>query len=93
MAADAPLAYDKDGGEYHRGDMDIHEQQATFHAVMGLTKWGSLAIAVALVFLVLMFCTPAGFLGAAFAALVLLVAGVFFLRDKPAEHAAPARPH
>ena len=25
---------------YHRGDMDIHEQAATYEFVMKLTKWG-----------------------------------------------------
>ena len=39
--------------EYHRGEMDISEQAATYHAVMGMTKWGSLAIGVALLTLTL----------------------------------------
>ena len=43
--------------DYHRGEMDIHEQVATYNAVMGMTKWGSLALAVALLALVLWFCT------------------------------------
>ncbi|MES2721653.1 MAG: aa3-type cytochrome c oxidase subunit IV, partial [Pseudomonadota bacterium] len=30
--------------EYHRGEMDISEQVATFHLFNGLTKWGSLAL-------------------------------------------------
>lgn len=68
--------------EYHRGDMDIHEQEATYDAFMGLTKWGSLAIAVALVMLTLWFCTPAGFLGGLIPGLVLLVLGIVFLREK-----------
>ena len=49
--------------EYHRGDMDIHEQTATYEAFGVFTKWGSLAVAVGLLMLVLWFCTPAGFLG------------------------------
>ena len=48
--------------EYHRGEMDISEQAATYGVFMLLTKWGSLALAAALVLLVLWFCTPAGFL-------------------------------
>ena len=44
--------------EYHRGDMDIHEQTSTYHLFVMLTKWGSLSLAALLVFLVLVFCTP-----------------------------------
>lgn len=68
--------------DYHRGEMDIHEQVSTYNAVMGMTKWGSLALAVALLALVLWFCTPAGFIGGLVPALVLLVLGIVFLRDK-----------
>lgn len=68
--------------DYHRGDMDITEQVSTYHAVMGLTKWGSLALAVAILALVLWFCTPAGFLGGLIPALVFLVVGVVLLREK-----------
>lgn len=68
--------------EYHRGEMDISEQTSTFHAVMGMTKWGSLAIATALLVLTLWFCTPAGFFGGVIPGVVLAVAGIFFLREK-----------
>ncbi|MCF8504996.1 MAG: aa3-type cytochrome c oxidase subunit IV [Caulobacter sp.] len=68
--------------EYHRGEMDISEQTATYHAVMGLTKWGSLALAVALLMLTLWFCTPAGFIGGLIPGVVLAAAGIFFLREK-----------
>jgi thiamine transporter ThiT len=68
--------------EYHRGEMDISEQTATYHAVMGMTKWGSLALAVALLMLTLWFCTPAGFLGGLIPGVVLAAAGIFFLREK-----------
>ena len=70
--------------EYHRGDMDISEQVATFNLFNGLTKWGSLSIAALLVLLVLWFCTPTGFLGAFISAVVLLGLGIVFLREKPA---------
>ena len=73
--------------DYHPGDMDIAEQLATFSLVGKMIKWGSLAVAVLLVMLVLWFCVQAGFLAGAGAGLVLAVAGVFFLRSKPvAEH-------
>lgn len=71
--------------DYHRGDMDISEQTSTFHLVMGMTKWGSLALASFLLFVILWFCVPgAGFLGGAITGAVLLVAGIVFLREKPA---------
>ncbi|HEY8614931.1 aa3-type cytochrome c oxidase subunit IV [Phenylobacterium sp.] len=69
--------------DYHRGEMDIAEQSATYNLVMGITKWGSLAIAALVLWLTLWFCTEAGFLGATVAAVVLVALGVFFLRDKP----------
>lgn len=73
--------------DYTQGDMDIAEQLATFSLVGKMIKWGSLAVAVLLVMLVLWFCVQAGFLAGAGAGLVLAVAGVFFLRSKPvAEH-------
>ena len=41
------------GSDYQRGHMDIAEQAATFNLVMGMTKWGSLAIAAGVLFFVL----------------------------------------
>jgi hypothetical protein len=73
--------------EYHRGEMDIQEQVSTFHMVMGITKWGSLIIASALLTVVLWFCTHAGFLAGAISGAVLLTLGIVFLRNKPdADH-------
>ena len=71
--------------EYHHGEMDISEQSATYAVFMALTKWGSLAIAAALVLLVLWFCTPAGFIPGFISAVVVSVIGVMVLRDKPGE--------
>ena len=68
--------------DYHRGEMDIAEQTATFHLVMGMTKWGSLVTAVLILFLALMFCTKTGFLGSAAWAVAILVLGIVFLREK-----------
>jgi hypothetical protein len=48
-----------------------------------MTKWGSLAVAVLLLFITLLFCTPAGFIGSAIASVVLLVGGVLLLKEKP----------
>jgi hypothetical protein len=66
--------------EYHRGEMDIHEQVATFHLIMNITKWGSLLIAAGLLFLVLWFCTPAGFLAGLISGGVVLALGIVLLR-------------
>ncbi|MET0274938.1 MAG: aa3-type cytochrome c oxidase subunit IV [Phenylobacterium sp.] len=67
--------------DYHRGEMDIQEQVSTFHLVMGMTKWGSLALAAMLLFLVLWFCTSTGFLGAFAAGAIVLALGIVILRE------------
>jgi hypothetical protein len=71
--------------DYQRGDMDISEQAATFHLVMGMTKWGCLVLAAMLVLLVIWFCTPAGFVPGFIAGVVVLAAGIFGLRQRKAE--------
>ena len=74
-------------GEYHRGEMDIQEQSATYDFFMGMTKWGSLAVAALVLALTLWFCTSAGVIGGLIPAVVLVAVGVAVLRDKPAaEH-------
>ena len=72
----------KPAADYHRGEMDIQEQEATFHGFILMSKWGSLALAVGLVFLVLFFCTKTGFIISALAALVLGVVGLVALMEK-----------
>ncbi len=69
--------------EYHPGDQDISEQVATFRAFGTMVKWGSLALAVLLLMLVLWFCLNAGFFGGVIPGVLLAAAGVFFLRSKP----------
>lgn len=71
------------GSDYHRGEMNIQEQVATYDLFMGMTKWGSLALAALLSFLVLTFCTTAGALAGIVTALVVTVIGVVLLREKP----------
>jgi hypothetical protein len=66
--------------DYHRGDMDIHEQVATFHLVMNITKWGSLIVAALILALVLWFCTGAGFLTGAITGAVVFILGSILLR-------------
>lgn len=74
------------GNDYHRGEMDIREQVATFDGVMAATKWGSLAVTVGVLFFTLLFCTQTGFGGSAGAALALLALGVFGLRERASAH-------
>ncbi|MDB5445978.1 MAG: aa3 type cytochrome c oxidase subunit [Phenylobacterium sp.] len=66
--------------DYHRGQMDIHEQAATYQRVMAMSKWGSLIIGAAVLFLTLWFCTGTGFVGAAITGAVVIALGVFLLR-------------
>lgn len=76
--------------EYHRGEMDISEQTATYAWFMDMAKWGSLVTAASLFGLVLWFCTGADFWGGLFQGaigfVVLMVVGWFLLRDKPGAH-------
>jgi len=69
--------------DYHRGDMDIHEQVDTFKLVMNMTKWGSLTLASLLLFLVMWFCTPAGFVSGLISGGVVAAIGFVLLRSKP----------
>ena len=70
-----------DSDNYVRGSQEISEQEATFDAFMGLTKWGSLIIAAVLMFLTLWF-QPGGSLVTGFITMVvMLVAGYFFLKS------------
>ena len=66
--------------DYHRGEMDIHEQADTYERVMAMTKYGSLVIGALVLFLTLWFCTSAGFLGALATGIVAAVLGGLFLR-------------
>lgn len=77
------MAADNHDSDYQRGTMEISEQTSTYNLFMGLTKWGSLATAAILLFLTLWFAVGAGFLAAFIGAAVLMVAGIFFLRNSP----------
>ncbi len=69
--------------EYHKGEMEIADQAATFHGFVGMTKWCSLALATSLLFLTVWLCAHAGFMRAAIAAIVVLVLGILLLKEKP----------
>ncbi len=68
---------------YKHGEMDIKANQASFHAFILMSKWGSLSVATGLLFFVLWFCTDAGFLAAAISAIIVAVLGYLLLREKP----------
>jgi Bacterial aa3 type cytochrome c oxidase subunit IV len=72
--------------DYHRGEMDIHAQQATFHAVMVASKWSIVALAAGIAFLALWFCTGAGFWNALIAGVIIVVVGIIALRERPSAH-------
>ena len=79
--------HDHSTGDYVPGDMDIEEHKSTYELFGNMTKWGSLVIAVALVFLVLLTCVPGtGFLTSAGVSIVMAIAGWAFLRTKPDTH-------
>lgn len=69
--------------DYHRGEMDIQEQVSTFNLVMGMTKWGSLVLTAFLLFIVIWFCTPAGFVSGFITGAIVLALGIVLLRSKP----------
>ena len=85
MAADTHEA-DHDAEAYLKGSQEITEQVATWHLFNFLAKWGSLAIAGAVLFFTMWFMPNGGFFGALIAAVVVAVAGWWFLRSKPADH-------
>ncbi|MGV8930006.1 MAG: aa3-type cytochrome c oxidase subunit IV [Brevundimonas sp.] len=66
---------------YVRGSQEISEQDSTFTAFMGLTKWGSLILAVTLMFLVLWFQPGGSLVTGLITAFVMAVAGFFFLKS------------
>lgn len=78
---------DDTADDFHHGEMPVTEQVHTYALFGKLTKWGALHVAVLLVIFVLWFCTGAGFFAGLIAGLVVLAAGIFFLRSKPsADH-------
>lgn len=72
--------------DYVRGSQEISEQESTFTAFLGLSKWGSLAIAALLLFLTLWFQPGGSFFPAVIATVVLLVVGYFALKSGKSAH-------
>ena len=69
---------------YVRGSQEISEQTSTFAMFMGLAKWGSLVVAALLLMLTLWFQPGGSLFTGLIAAVIMLVAGWFFLKSKPA---------
>lgn len=67
---------------HHRGEMDIHEQQRTFHGFIVATKWCSLFIAILILFPSLLFAANVPFMGALITTIVVLALGIVMLREK-----------
>ena len=83
--ADPHHAPDARDGYVH-GSQEISEQNSTFHAFIGLSKWGSLIIAALVLFLTIWFQPGGSFIGGAISAVVLLFAGWFLLKSKKSAH-------
>lgn len=72
--------------DYVRGSQEISEQTATFSLFMGLAKWGSLVLAAVLAFLTIWFMPGGSFIAGLITAVVLMAAGIFFLRSGKKAH-------
>ena len=68
--------------DYHHGEMEIHEQTRTYHSFLVLSKWGSLALVVGVLFFSLWFAVGVGFLGSAVTSGVVMGLAIVFLREK-----------
>lgn len=78
------MAAQTDAAPDSQAPMEICEQRSTYRVFDGLVRWGSLAVAGLVLFLTILFCTRAGFFGAAAPTFILVVAGVVALRKQPA---------
>lgn len=72
--------------DYVRGSQEISEQVSTFHVFVMLAKWGSLATACVLLFLVMWFGPTGSFFAGLISAIVLAVAGWWFLHERKPAH-------
>lgn len=70
-----------------RGEMDIHEQAASYALFGRLTRWGSLITSVGLLFFVLWFAVPGGnFFTALVVSVIVSIIGFYILKPKPGAH-------
>lgn len=68
--------------DYVHGEMDVHQHRSTYELFGNLTKWGSLNLAVVLVFTVILTCTKLGFITAAVVAVIVAIVGWVMLKKK-----------
>ena len=72
-----------DHSDYIHGEMDVHQHQSTYTLFGNMTKWGSLVLSVALIFIVLLTCVPGtGFFTSAGVAVAVAVLGWVLLKKK-----------
>ena len=74
--------HDHSHDSYVHGEMDIEEHKSTYELFNNMAKWGSLIIAVVLIFVVILTCTKLGFMTAAIAAVIVAGLGWFMLKKK-----------
>lgn len=77
---------DHDADAYVHGTMTIEEQTATYSLFISMAKWGSLAVACVLLFLVMWFQPGGNFFAGFIAAVVLAVVGGFALKSGDSAH-------
>jgi hypothetical protein len=97
------MEHTSDIPESIRPDVENNVHAQTYHRFMLGVKWMAIHLAVLLVFLILWFCTSAGFFAALIAALIVLGAGIYAMthglahsteKDNPnALQPRIARPH
>jgi len=63
------------------GEMDIHQQEATYRVFTAAYKWFALHLAALLIFLVLLTCTPTGWIGSLVVGAIIAVSGSVYLRS------------
>jgi hypothetical protein len=68
--------------EHHHAQQDVSQQLRTYHGVLLGLRYVVLNFIVIASFLVLAFCTGAGFWGGAFVALAALLVGLYFAKDR-----------
>ncbi|MBV8594033.1 MAG: aa3-type cytochrome c oxidase subunit IV [Caulobacteraceae bacterium] len=72
--------------DYHHGDQPVAEQVRTYQAFGALTKYACLALAAVILLGALWFCVGVGFFGGLIPAVIVVVAGVVFLRSPRDQH-------
>jgi hypothetical protein len=80
---DTTTSYGESTPGYHHGEMDVSAQASTYRLFGTLVKWFSLHLAVLVLMLVLWFCLGAPFFGGLVPGLIVLAAGIYFLRATP----------